>query len=175
MAWEFDVLYWFQSIHGPVQDAFFSFITHFGDAGAFWIIASLLVLIFVKDKRVGATAVLALLMEFILCNLILKPLVARDRPFWIDTTVPMLVKPPKDFSFPSGHSGASFAVAVAFVQYNKKWGIAAIVLAACIAISRMYLFIHFPTDVLAGSIIGACFGVLAGVLVRRFARKREMA
>ena len=170
MAWEFDVLYWFQSIHGPIQDAFFSFITHFGDAGLFWIIMTLLVLIFVKDKRVGLTAILALVIEASICNLLLKPLVARDRPFWIDPSVQMLVNPPSDYSFPSGHSGASFAAAVAFVQYNRKWGIAAIVLAALIAISRMYLFIHFPTDVLTGILLGIVSGIVSGIIIRALYR-----
>lgn len=166
MAWEFDVLYWFQSIHGPIQDAFFSFITHFGDAGLFWIVMTLLVLIFVKDKRVGATAALALLLDLLICNICLKPMIARDRPFWIDPTVAMLVTPPTDYSFPSGHSAASFAAAVSFVQYNRKWGSAAIVLATLIAISRLYLFIHFPTDVLGGIAVGIICGLLSGMIIR---------
>ena len=104
-------------------------------------------------------------------NLVLKPMVARDRPFWIDPTVQMLVKAPTDYSFPSGHSGASFAAAVAFVQYHRKWGIAALVVAALIAVSRMYLFIHFPTDVLVGIILGIVSGIVSGYVVRAAFRK----
>jgi undecaprenyl-diphosphatase len=103
-------------------------------------------------------------------------MVARDRPFWIDQSVTLLVKPPTDYSFPAGHSAASFAAAVSFVQYNRKWGSAAIVLATLIAISRLYLFIHFPTDVLVGILVGIICGLLSGIIIReafrRFAKEK---
>lgn len=173
MAWEFDVLHALQTIHNPVLDALFSGITHLGDGGVFWILLTAGILIFVKDKRVAATAILALLLDVLLCNLLLKPLVARDRPFWLDESVQLIVKAPKDYSFPSGHSAASFAASISYVQYNRKWGIAAILLAACIAFSRLYLFVHFPTDVLAGICIGCICGVVSGMIVRRCFMKWE--
>ena len=79
----------------------------------------------------------------------------------------MLVKIPKDFSFPSGHSGASFAVSVSIFLYNKKWGTAAIVLASLIAISRLYLFVHFPTDVIVGTLIGITMAILMNYFVKK--------
>jgi len=173
MAWEFDLLHALQEIHNPLLDTVFSGITHLGDAGIFWIIVTALVLIFVKDKRVGITALIALLLDVVICNILLKPMVARDRPFWLDESVQLIVKAPKDYSFPSGHSAASFAAAVSYVQYNRKWGIAAILLAACIAFSRLYLFVHFPTDVLAGIGIGCVLGVVSGVMVRGCAKRLE--
>lgn len=166
MEWEFDVLNWFYSLHNPVLDKVEVFITWFGNAGIFWIAVSALILIFAKDKRVGATCAVALLSEFIVCNLILKNTVQRDRPCWINTSIEMLIPVPKDYSFPSGHSGASFAVSMSIIQYNRKWGTAAVILASLIALSRLYLYVHFPTDVITGAAIGTLMAFLAGHLVR---------
>ena len=100
MSWEFDILYALQSIHNPVLDAVMAFITHFGDKGLFWIALSLAILIFRKDKGMGITAVAALASEALICNLIIKPLVARQRPCWIYDTVALLISSPHDYSFP---------------------------------------------------------------------------
>ena len=97
---------------------------------------------------------ISLAVGFIVGNVVLKNLIARQRPCWLDQTVALLIENPRDFSFPSGHSLASFEGAVSIFLYDKKWGGAAIVLAAFIAFSRLYLFVHFPTDVLAGTILG---------------------
>ena len=170
MALEFDILYWFQGLHDPVLDKIVVFITAMGNAGIFWVVATLLMLLLCKDKKAGITSALALVLSVLIGNLILKNLVARDRPCWIDPSVEMLIKIPKDFSFPSGHSSGSFAGAVAIVQYYRKPGIAAIVLAACIAISRLYLFVHFPTDVLVGTLLGITEAIVAGMIVRKYYR-----
>lgn len=166
MQWEFNTLYWFQSIRNPVLDRIEPFITLFGNAGIFWILLTVAILIFVKDKRVGITCALALASEAIIV-VILKNTVRRSRPIWLDPTVQMLVKIPKDYSFPSGHSAASFSVAVSIFLYKKRWGIAAIILAALIAISRMYLFVHFPTDVIVGTLIGISMALIFGYLVKK--------
>ncbi|MBQ5431639.1 MAG: phosphatase PAP2 family protein [Lachnospiraceae bacterium] len=171
MAWEFDLLYWFQSLHHPVLDQIEKLITRFGDKGLFWIALTLLMLIFVKDKRLGMTAALALVTEALICNVILKNAVQRSRPCWLDSSVELLVKSPKDYSFPSGHSSVSFAVAVSIIQYHRKWGIAAVVFAALIAISRLYLFVHFPTDVLVGTLIGTVMALISGMIVRKGVEK----
>ena len=89
----------------------------------------------------------------------------RCRPCWLEPEVQMLVKIPHDFSFPSGHSNASFAVATAIFSRNKKLGIPALILAAAIAISRLYVFVHWPTDVLVGTIIGICGGIISYFIV----------
>ena len=97
----------------------------------------------------------------------------RVRPCWIDTSVPLLVKNPSDYSFPSGHSSASFASAVSIVQYvrYRKQGVAAVILAAMIAVTRMYVFVHFPTDVLVGTLLGIIEALLAGLMIRWIYRK----
>ena len=168
MSWEFDILYELQSIHNPVLDAVMAFITHFGDKGLFWIALSLAILIFRKDKGMGITAVAALASEALICNLIIKPLVARQRPCWIDDTVALLISSPHDYSFPSGHTSASFAVATAIFLWDKKWGTLALIWAGLIAFSRMYLFVHFPTDVLVGLVIGVLMAVISWYIVKQF-------
>lgn len=173
--WEFDLLYWFQSLHNPFLDKIVVVITSLGNAGIFWILLTLVMLIVCKDKKVAWTSALALLFSLLVINIFLKNTVMRARPCWIDDTIPLLVKNPKDYSFPSGHSSASFASAVSIVQYAKyrKQGIAAVVLAALIAVSRMYVFVHFPTDVFVGTILGIIEAILAGIIIRFIYRKIE--
>jgi len=157
--WELDLLHWFQSIHNSVLDFLLPKITFLGNAGWFWILLTLVMLIIPKTRKTGLNATLSITITFIICNLILKPEIMRCRPCWLETDVPMLVKIPHDYSFPSGHSNASFAVATAIFMRNKKLGIPALILAAIIALSRLYLFVHWPTDVLAGVVIGVCGGI----------------
>ena len=140
----------------------------FRDKGLFWIALSLAILIFRKDKGMGITAVAALASEALICNLIIKPLVARQRPCWIDDTVALLISSPHDYSFPSGHTSASFAVATAIFLWDKKWGTLALIWAGLIAFSRMYLFVHFPTDVLVGLVIGVLMAVISWYIVKQF-------
>lgn len=173
--WEFDLLYWFQSIHNPILDKIVVVITSLGNAGIFWILLTLVMLIVCKDKKVAWTSALALLFSVLVINVFLKNMAMWARPCWIDDTIPLLVKNPKDYSFPSGHSSASFASAVSIVQYAKyrKQGIAAVILAALIAVSRMYVFVHFPTDVFVGTILGIVEAILAGIIIRFIYRKVE--
>lgn len=173
--WEFDLLYWFQSLHNPILDKIVVVITSLGNAGIFWILLTLVMLIVCKDKKVAWTSALALLFSVLVINVFLKNMAMRARPCWIDDTIPLLVKNPKDYSFPSGHSSASFASAVSIVQYAKyrKQGIAAVILAAMIAVSRMYVFVHFPTDVFVGTILGIVEAILAGIIIRFIYRKVE--
>jgi len=106
--------------------------------------------------------------------------VGRARPSWIDETVKLIIENPHDFSFPSGHTQASFAAAVAFWAYMKKWGgawtlagVASVVLAALIAFSRMYLFVHFPTDILAGLALGILFAYISCPIAHWLLRKAK--
>ena len=109
----------------------------------------------------------ALCIDLILCNGILKNLVARVRPFDVNTAVQLLVKAPRDFSFPSGHTAASFtAVMALYLTGEKKLFLPALVLAVLIAFSRLYLYVHYPTDVLGGVFVGLLCGYLGWQLVQ---------
>lgn len=167
MAWEFAFLDALQELHAPVLDFFFKMITHLGDAGLFWIATGILLLCFRKTRVCGFCVLAGLAVGALITNVTLKPLVARDRPFWVNDTVQLLVSAPKDFSFPSGHTQASFVSAAAIWMNHRKWGTAAFILAALIAFSRLYLYVHFPTDVLAGAVIGICVGIGVSWLILR--------
>ena len=173
--WELDLLHWFQSIHNSVLDFIVPKITFLGNAGWFWILVALLLIILPYNRKMGVQAAISLTLTFILCNLILKPTVMRCRPCWLEPEVQLLVNVPKDFSFPSGHSNASFAVATAIFTRNKKLGIPALVLAAAIAISRLYVFVHWPTDVLTGTLTGICGGIISFFIVNFIWKKTGKA
>jgi len=169
--WELDLLHWFQSIGNDALDFIVPKITFLGDAGWFWIVATLLLIILPFNRKIGFQSALALIITAIICNLILKPTIMRARPCWIESEIELLVKIPKDYSFPSGHSNASFAVATSIFMRNKKLGIPAIILAAAIALSRLYVFVHWPTDVLAGIAIGVCGGIISYFIVNFLYKK----
>lgn len=137
-------------------------ITSLGNGGILWIVCSLLLLLFPKTRKAGAVMAVSLCLEAICCDLLIKPFVARPRPCDVDTAVQLLIPHPRGFSFPSGHTGASFAAASSlFFTRNKMWP-AAFALAALIGFSRIYLYVHYPTDVLAGAMLGIMLAWAAG-------------
>ena len=142
-----------------VMDVIMPAISFLGNAGWVWILAGVVMAVIPKTRKIGITVCIALLLSLIVCNLTLKPIVNRIRPYDIKEGIELLITKPHDASFPSGHSSASFAAAVAMVLYNKKIGIPAVVLASLIAFSRLYLYVHFPTDVLGGIILGSLCAV----------------
>ena len=159
------------------------FITLFGEAGIFWILMCLSLIIFRKTRRLGIICAFSLLLTFICCNLILKPLVDRVRPWVTFQMVNAMLPPPGDASFPSGHSANSMGPAwgmfiatmpvktAAGRSYDEvrclgwkgegsspvtmhKWSIAAVVLALLVGLSRLYLGMHYPSDVVCGLLLG---------------------
>ena len=163
MAWEFSFLYFLQELHSPVLDKIMLFITSLGNEGILWIAVAVVMVFFKKYRKCALSIGVSLLLMELVGNVILKDLIARDRPCWIDPTVELLLKAPSSYSFPSGHTFAGFASAFSVFLHHKKEGIAALVIAALIAFSRMYLFVHFPTDILGGIVFG--FGIALLVYV----------
>ena len=143
------------------------FVTFLGNGGWFWILCAVVLLAIPKTRKTGYAAVLSLIFGVIVTNLLLKNIVARPRPFAeIEALIPLIAKP-TDFSFPSGHTTASFAVALVMLRMlPKKIGIPAVVLAALVAFSRLYLGVHYPTDVLAGFVVALVGSSLAVCGVR---------
>ena len=165
-----------QTIHTPLLDKILAFITSLGNAGIIWIVLAVVLLILPKTRKTGIIVAAALLMDLILCNLILKNLVARVRPYDVNTAIAILIKKPLDFSFPSGHTAASFAAMTAlFLAKMKKAWIAALVLAVLIAFSRLYFYVHYPTDVLGGAVAGNLSGIIGYAIVEKIDKRRKVA
>jgi undecaprenyl-diphosphatase len=170
--WEFDWLYALQGIHNPVLDTIMVALSTIGDAGIVWILLSLVLLIPKKYRKTGIQMAISIVVTFIIGNLILKNIVMRARPCQIDETVALLVTMPSDYSFPSGHSMNGFTAAIALLYNDKKLGIPAVVLAALIAFSRLYNFVHFPTDVLFGAALGTVVALAVCIIFRRVEQKK---
>lgn len=169
MDWEFSFLYFLQELHNPVLDKVMLFITSLGNEGLVWIGIAVVMLFFKKYRKCAISVGVSLLLMELVGNVILKDLIARSRPCWIDPTVELLLKAPSSYSFPSGHTFAGFAASVSIFLNHKKAGIAAIVVASLIAFSRMYLFVHFPTDILGGMVFGTGIAVLVFLGMKKFA------
>lgn len=172
---EFEILYFFQSLHNPWLDAFMTSVTRLGDSGIFWILTGIALFCFKRTRKTGFCVLLSLAGGLLVGNILLKNLVARERPCWLDPSIRLLIENPHDFSFPSGHTMASFEGAVSIFFYHRRWGIAALVLAALIAVSRLYLFVHFPTDVLAGFILGIAIAAAVHFVTEHFWGERVLA
>ena len=165
-----------QTIHTPLLDKILAFITSLGNAGIIWIVLAVVLLILPKTRKTGIIVAAALLMDLILCNLILKNLVARVRPYDVNTAIAILIKKPLDYSFPSGHTAASFAAMTAlFLAKMKKAWIAALILAVLIAFSRLYFYVHYPTDVLGGAVVGILSGIIGYTIVEKIDKRRKVA
>lgn len=143
-----------QSIKNPLLDSIMIFISTINDIGLVWILAGVALLFFKKYRKNGWIVLFSLLVGLIIANLLLKNMVQRIRPYEINTAVELLVKRPHDWAFPSGHTTSSFAAAAGLMYADKKMGIPAYILATLMAFSRLYLYVHYLTDILGGIVIG---------------------
>ena len=157
---DFAILYWIQdNIRCGFLDGIFPIITSLCEGGIIWIIFGVALLFFKKYRKYGFFLLIAMLLGSVIGNDIIKPLVARPRPCHIASVLPdMLIDIPTSFSFPSGHTTSSVIAATVLMRANKKFGFFAVPLAFLIAFSRMYLFVHFPTDILGGIVLGVLIG-----------------
>ena len=172
-AFERDILLW---IHAHLRFAALTpvmrLLSLLGDKGIFWIALTVVLLIFKKTRRVGIYCAASMILTFLVVNCAIKPLVARVRPYDLFTEIQILAHAEHDFSFPSGHSANSFAVAwILFRMTPKKYGVPAVVLAALIAFSRLYVGVHYPTDVLAGTAIAILLAEVCLYALRRLERR----
>ncbi|MBQ7784015.1 MAG: phosphatase PAP2 family protein [Oscillospiraceae bacterium] len=149
-------------------DAVLPFITRLGNAGLIWIVIALAFTVSKKYRRLGVVMIIGLLVSLVTGNLLLKNLIARPRPFIVNEAAVLIIPPPSDYSFPSGHTFSSFISAVILSMHSKKFAAAAIPLAVVMGFSRLYLYVHFPTDVLAGMLLGIALGIAVFRLCRKY-------
>lgn len=145
----------------PFLDAVMPVITSLANGGIIWILTAAVLLIFKKTRKTGFSVALSLICGLIIGNLILKNLVGRIRPYDLNEGVEILIARLSDYSFPSGHTLASFEAATVLMIRDRRLGIPALIIAIIIAFSRLYLYVHYPTDVLAGIILGVLIGIFA--------------
>lgn len=171
---DFAILDWMQDVFScAALDFLMPAVTALGNGGAIWIAAGLALLVSKRRRREGVYVLLALAAGYLLCNLTLKPLIARPRPCWLRPEFPLLISVPQDPSFPSGHTVSSFAGAAALFRAERKFGWAAFPLAAAITVSRLYLYVHFPSDVAVGVAAGLLFGIAVPYFAERLRSRRR--
>lgn len=174
MQFEFFILDTIEKWHTPLLNSLFPIISSFSDHGRGWILLSILFLFIPRYRKAGITMLLSLIFCLFLGNLFLKPLIARPRPYSYFPEMSLLVPALNDFSFPSGHTFASFSASTALFLWFRKEGLFAHIFATLIAFSRLYLYVHFPTDVFAGIILGIASGWFAYKIVLIFLQKRQL-
>ncbi len=169
------VLLWIQNtVRGPL-DGMVSVWTNLGEAGILWILLCLIMLCFKKTRRAGVTALLAMGICYLFNDILVKNIVCRPRPFVTVEGLTAVIAEPNSWSFPSGHSCSSLAAANVFWRtLEKRWmKVILLAMAICMALSRLYVGVHYPSDVLVGGLIGTFGGQLIWRATRNLPKKRD--
>ncbi|MDE5569918.1 MAG: phosphatase PAP2 family protein [Ruminococcus sp.] len=148
-------------------------VTAFGNMGMFWVVVALIISAKRKYRKCSITMMIGMIMGVILGNFVVKNIVRRDRPCWINEIGDMLIANPQDFSFPSGHTMSSFIAATILFYYDKRLGVPSFGVALLIAFSRMYLYVHFPTDIIGGALLGVGIAIMTVSLTNRYIFDRK--
>ena len=148
-------------------------ITALGNGGMIWIVMALIMCADKNYRKTGITVLAGLLAGLVIGNMIIKPLAARPRPCWINMPAVMLIDVPQDYSFPSGHTLSSFIAAFILLFSGSRFRYAALVSAALIAFSRLYLYVHFPSDILGGIILALLIAYTAVKVSEKVWRLRK--
>ena len=169
---ELAILNWIQAhLRCGFLDAVLPAVSWTANHGELWIILAAVLLLIRNQRKYGASVACSLVLDLVSCNLLLKPLIGRIRPFAVNTAVELLVKAPLDASFPSGHTAASFAAVFALKTAGSPLWKPALAAAVVIAFSRLYLYVHWPSDVLAGALLGAAVGWAGAKIMEKVLRK----
>ena len=174
-AWDGSVLLFIQEhLRFGLGDVLLPFWSSLGNVGLIWIAAALLMLCFRRTRRAGVLALAAMLLNLLAVNVVLKHLVSRTRPWLVVDGLVTLLRSSDPNSFPSGHTSAAFAFAASMCCHlDVTWGkVLAVIAAVLMGWSRLYVGVHFPSDVLAGAVIGTLCGLLATWLYRKFFQAR---
>ncbi|MFZ5969869.1 MAG: phosphatase PAP2 family protein [Bacillota bacterium] len=163
------IMFIHQTMQHPILDMIMPWITRLGDGGKIWIVISLLLISMKKYRKAGMMTLCAILLGYILGDVILKNLIQRPRPFVAAPYLNVLIEKPSSFSFPSGHTAVAFAAASMMMKIIRNKGITIFVLllACTMAFSRLYLQVHYPSDILGGMILGM---ISASITYRIFNR-----
>ena len=177
VSFDLPILDWIQAhLQCGFLDAVMPIVTLFGEGGIFWIAWAVLMLVFPKTRKTGIAMAIALVMGVLICNVTLKPLIGRPRPYdyqleHFGVTIKLLIDAQHDYSFPSGHTIASFEAAVALLLNDKRMGIPAMVIAVLVTFSRLYLYVHYPADVIFSIIVGTAFAFIGNALAGKIAAR----
>lgn len=170
---ELNILYGFQKLHSSFLDPIVVtvFNTIVGSKGQMWLLLGALLLIFPKTRKTGVCVLISYALAYFIGDVLLKNWIARPRPCAVDETVSLIVSRPSSYSCPSVHSMLAFASAAAVFGFHKKAGIAVLVFAALVGLSRLYFFVHYPTDVLFGAVLGFAIGTGVCLLYNKAAAR----
>lgn len=158
---ELALLDWIQlHLRCALLDTLMPALSRTANSGEIWILLAIILLCIQRQRRYGTAVACGLLLDLLSVNILLKPLIGRVRPCAVNTAVDLLVAMPSDASFPSGHTAAAFAVVFALKTAGSPLWKPALAVAIPMALSRLYLYVHWPTDVLGGVIVGAMAGWL---------------
>lgn len=146
-------------------------ITMLGDAGLIWIVISVILISNKKYRKIGFSCILALIISVLFTDVTIKQFIQRARPITEYPITNPLIKIPTTFSFPSGHTSSSFAAAWVLYRSMDKYNVLYLILAASIAFSRMYLYVHYPSDIVGGILVGIISATLSMVLVNKYTKK----
>ena len=163
---EKNILDLIQTLKTPLLDKLMVAISILGNGGLIFIIIGIIFLINKKHRRTGIHILITLIFCLIFGNLLLKPLIHRIRPYDM-YNIPIIIKPLKDYSFPSGHTYASFGTAFSILMHKKKIGYLFLIFATLMAFSRMYLYVHYPTDILGGIILGLICATISKKIIEK--------
>lgn len=163
---ELSILDFIQKMHSPFLDQLMLFFTHLGDKGIIWIVIIGCLLINKKTRKIGIIMSVSLVIKLLLCNLFLKNIFLRSRPFTYNPSINLLIPEPLDYSFPSGHTSASFScIMCLYLAKDKKLFFISLIIGVLIAFSRMYLYVHFPTDIIGGIVVGIISAYLGSYII----------
>lgn len=169
------ILLWIQdNVRSDIFSPLVKGITYLGNGGALMITVCFILIICPKTRKLGVLSACALAANVLVSNVFMKNLVARTRPYEIIEGLKLIIQKQKDYSFPSGHSSGSFALAsVIYIETPRKVGIPAMILATLISLSRLYVGVHYPTDVFAGMIIGTVIGCTACYVYHKKVKSKQ--
>ena len=174
MDWEFYILNYIQNNYrNDFLDKLMPFISTITQVGAVWVVFMIITFFIPKHRRLGFMMLCNFALSLLICTVILKPIVSRIRPYELNSYISLIVRPEIDPSFPSGHSFFAFSCATTCFIYNKKLGLLMYALAFLVAASRLYLYVHFPTDVFFGIVFGTVTAIVSYCIFREIESFRK--